>query len=107
MIIRTSAPISQTHLEEYIKHLLPWAHGHQFKGLAAIVLAIIAKETGNQAELARAQGNQEAATRRFSRLIHNPRLAPKVLAQWICLYHLARLPRIGKVRVAIDWTIED
>jgi len=107
MIIRTSAPISQTHLDEYIKHLLPWAHGHQFKGIAAIVLAIIAKETGNQAELARTQGNQEAGARRFSRLIHNPRLAPKVLAHWICLHPLARLPRTGKVRLAIDWTRED
>lgn len=107
MIIRKSDPTSQTHLEEYIKQLLPWAHGHQFKGITAIVLAILAKETGNQAELARTQGNQEAATRRFSRLIHNPRLAPKVLAQWICLHHLSNLPRTGKVRVAIDWTIED
>jgi hypothetical protein len=106
MIIRTSDPSSQTHLEEYIKQLLPWAHGHQFKGLAAVVLAIILKETGNQAELARTQGNQEAATKRFSRLIHNPRLAPKVLAHWICLHHLANLPRTGKVRVAIDWTSE-
>jgi hypothetical protein len=98
MIIRKSDSQSQTHLEEYIKQLLPWAHGHQFKGIAAIVMAILAKETGNQAELARTQGNQEAGTRRFSRLIHNPRLAPKTLAHWVCLY---------QVRVAIDWTIED
>jgi len=107
MIIPKSNPTSQTPLEEYINQLLPWAHGHQIKGIAAIVLAIITQETGNQAELARTQGNQEAATKRFSRLIHNPRLAPNVVAQWICLHHLANLPRTGKVRVAIDWTIED
>jgi hypothetical protein len=107
MIIKTIAPTSQTHLEQYISEMLPWAHGHQYKGLAAVVFAIIAKQTGNQAELARTQGNQEAGLKRFSRLIHNPRLAPKVLAHWVCLYHLQRLPRTGKVRVAIDWTSED
>ena len=50
-MIRTFCPTSQAHLEEDIKHPFLCAHGHQFKGIAAIVLAIVAKETGNQAEL--------------------------------------------------------
>jgi len=37
--------------------LLPWTHGHQVKSIATFVAAIIEKQTGNQAELARTQGN--------------------------------------------------
>jgi len=37
------------------------------------MLAIIDKQTGNQAELARTHANQEAAAKQLSRLIHNPR----------------------------------
>jgi len=50
-MIRTFGPTSQAHLEEYIKHPFLCAQGHQFKGIPAIVLAIVAKEIGNQAEL--------------------------------------------------------
>jgi hypothetical protein len=63
--------IQPTRLEDYIKDLLPWAHGHQVKSIATFVAAIIEKQTGNQAELARTQGNQEAAIKRLSRLIHS------------------------------------
>lgn len=82
-------------------------HGHQIKSIATFVAAIIEKQTGNQAELARTQGNQEAAVKRLSRLIHNQRLNPKDFADWLCRSALERLPRTGKVRIAIDWTIED
>jgi hypothetical protein len=68
-----------TRLEAFIKEMRPWAHGHQIKAIATFVAAIIAKQTGCQAELARTQGNQEAATKRLSRLIHNARLSPKDL----------------------------
>jgi hypothetical protein len=87
--------------------LLPWTHGHQVKPIATFVAAIIEKQTGNQAELARTQGNQEAAVKRLSRLIHNERLNPKDFADWLCRRALERLPLTGKVRIAIDWTIED
>ena len=66
--------IQPTRIEQYIKELLPWAHGHQLKSIATFVAAILEKQTGNQAELARTQGNQEAAVKRLSRLIHNERL---------------------------------
>jgi Transposase DDE domain len=96
-----------TRIGQYIKELLPWAHGHQLKSIATFVAAIIEKQTGNQAELARTQDNQEAAVKRLSRLIHNQRLKPKEFPEWLCRKALEQLPRIGKVRIAIDWTIED
>ncbi len=95
-----------TRLLEYIKEVLPWAHGHQLKGITTFVAAIIDKQTGTQAALARACGNQEAACKRLSRLIHNARLAPHALADAVLAQALAQLPRTGKVRLAIDWTIE-
>jgi hypothetical protein len=100
--------IQPTRVEEFIKQMMPWAHGHQVKAIIKFVLAIIDKQTGNQAELARTQGNQEAAAKQLSRLIHNPRLKPKDFAKWLCLQVLAnQVPRRGKVRLTIDWTTED
>ena len=100
--------ISLTRLEEFIKQMMPGAHGHQIKAMAKFVLAIIDKQTGCQAELVRKQGNQEAAVKQLSRLIHNPRLKPKDFAKWLCLQVLVnQVPRSGKVRLTIDWTIED
>lgn len=93
-----------TRLEDYIKELLPGAHGHQIKAIATFVATIIAKQSGCQAELARAQGNQEAAVKRLSRLLHNERIRPKDFAEWLCRQALEQLPRRGKVRLTIDWT---
>ena len=95
-----------TRLAEYIAHLLPWAHGHQLKGITTFVQAIINKQTGNQAELARGLGNQEAAVKRLSRLLHNERLAPHRLADAVLEQALNQLPPKGKVRLALDWTSE-
>src|SRR5207249_7327156 len=95
-----------TRLEDHIKELLPGAHGHQIKAIATFVATIIAKQTGCQAELARTQGNQEAAVKRLSRLLHNERLKPKELAEWLCRQALRQVPRTGRVRCAIDWTSE-
>src|SRR6266542_2377389 len=75
--------ILTTRVEEFIKQIMPWAHGHQIKAITKFVLAIIDKQTGNQAELARTQGNQEAAAKQLSRLIHNPRPKPKDFAKWL------------------------
>jgi hypothetical protein len=69
-----------TRLAEYIAAVLPWAHGHQIKGITTFVGAIIEKQSGNQAEVARGLGNQEASVKRLSRLLHNERLAPHRLA---------------------------
>lgn len=95
-----------TRLREYITELLPSAHGHQINAMVDMVEAIIEKQTANQAELARQFGNQEAATRRLGRLIHNPRLSPTDLAEALLWQTLSQLPKRGKIRLAIDWTIE-
>lgn len=102
----TIKPDSATRLTEHITELVPWAHGHQQKAIVDFVAAIIETQTANQAELARGFGNQEAATRRLSRLIHNQRLSPKRLAEAVLTQALAQLPKHGKVRLAIDWTLE-
>jgi hypothetical protein len=95
-----------TRLKEYIATVLSWAHGHQLKGITTFVGAILEKQTGTQAELARGLGNQEAALKRLSRLLHNPRLAPHRLADAVLVQALRQLPPRGKVRLALDWTIE-
>ena len=69
-----------TRLSDYIAFLLPWAHGHQLKAIGDFVAAIIAQQTACQAQLARYFGNQEAAVKRLSRLLHHERLDPRLLA---------------------------
>jgi len=85
---------------------LPWTHGHQRKAIRDFVQAIIDQQTGCQAQLARSFGNQEAAVKRLSRLLHNERLEPRHLADAVLLQALVQLPAHGPVRLAIDWTIE-
>src|SRR5215470_18199965 len=96
-----------TRLSDYIAFLLPWAHGHQLKAIGDFVAALIEQQTACQAQLARSFGNQEAAVKRLSRLLHHERLDPRLLADAVLLQALHQLPRHGKVRLAIDWTIED
>jgi hypothetical protein len=87
--------------------MLPWAHGHQRKSMADYMVAIMEQQTACQAQLARSCGNHEAATKRFARLLHHARLAPRLLADAVLLQALHPLPTSGKVRLAIDWTMED
>jgi len=98
---------SEKALGDYITELLPWAHGHQIKAITAVVAAIIEKQSGNQAELARNFGNQEAAVKRIGRLVHNQRLDPRDLADAVLEEAISKLPASGKVRITIDWTSED
>jgi len=102
----TNQDSETTRLAEYIANVLPWAHGHQLKGITTFVGTILDKQTGTQAELARGLGNQEAAVKRLSRLLHNERLAPHRLAEAVLAQALRQLPPKGKVRLALDWTIE-
>lgn len=69
-----------TRLNDHIAFILPWAHGHQLKAIGDYVAAIIEQQTACQAQLARYFGNQEAAVKRLSRLLHHERLDPRVLA---------------------------
>ena len=102
----TNQDSETTRLAEYIANVLSWAHGHQLKGITTFVGAILEHQTGTQAELVRGLGNQEAAVKRLSRLLHNERLAPPRLADAVLAQALRQLPPKGKVRLALDWTIE-
>lgn len=95
-----------TPLQDYITEVLPWAHGHQVKAITDYVAAIMDKQTGTQAALARGFGNQEAACKRLSRLLHNERLKPKDLAEAVIHQALSQVPRSRRVRFTIDWTSE-
>jgi Transposase DDE domain len=95
-----------TRLDDYIVEMLPWAHGPQRKAIRDFVRAIIDQQTGCQAQLARSFGNQEAAAKRLSRLLHNEHLEPRHLADAVLLQALVQLPAHGPVRLAIDWTVE-
>src|SRR5215471_10642356 len=91
-----------TRLDHYIEYMLPWAHGHQRKAIRDFVQAIIDQQTGCQAQLARSFGNQEAAAKRLSRLLHNERLEPRHLAEAVLLQALVQLPAHGPVPLAIE-----
>src|SRR5438132_6838315 len=95
-----------TRLSDYIAFMLPWVPGHQLKAIGDFVAPIIKQRTACQAQLAHYFGNQEAAVKRVSRLLHNERLDPRLLADAVLLQALHQLPKHGKVRLAIDWTIE-
>ena len=60
-----------------------------------------------QAGLAAAFSNQEAAVKRIARLLQNPRISAKDLAEKVFLQVLQQLPKVGKMRLAFDWTIEN
>ena len=70
--------------------------------------AIIDQPTGCQAQLARHFGNQEAAAKRLSQLLHNERLEPQPrhLADTVLLQALGQLPTHGPIWLAIDWRSE-
>jgi hypothetical protein len=70
--------IQPTRVAEFIKQMMPLAHGHQIKAISKFVLAIIEKQTGCQAELALAQGNQEAAAKQLSRSFTTRGSSPKI-----------------------------
>ena len=93
-----------TRLAEYIATVLPWAHGHQLKGITTFVGAIIEKQSGNQAEWVRGLDNQEVGVKRLARLLHNERLAPPRWADAVLAQALRQVPATGKVRLAVDWT---
>ena len=102
----TNKNSDSTRTLNYIKETFPWLHGHTSKAMTAIVEAVLEKHTGNQAELARTQEQQEAGCKRFSRLIHDDKVDPRELTEAICQQALSQVPERGKVRISIDWTIE-
>ena len=99
--------ICPTSLSDYIKEIVGKLHGHQIKGIADFVFAIIEQRTAVQAGLAEVFGNQEAAGKRLARLLQNPRIAPKKLSERVFEQALKQLPKMGKIRLAFAWTIEN
>jgi hypothetical protein len=94
-------------LEHYINTLMPETHGHQRKAFGDLVAALLVVRTCCQAALARYVPNFEAASRRLTRWLHNPRLEVQAQAQAHAQVLVHQWPRTGPVRGAIDWTTED
>lgn len=95
-----------TRLEHYINTLMPETHGHQRKAFGDFVAALLVVRTCCQATVARYFANFEAASRRLTRWLHNPRVELQAQARAHAHAVVAQLPRTGTVRVAIDWTTE-
>jgi hypothetical protein len=96
-----------TRLSEYINTALADLHGHQRKAITCFVLALIDRKSTTQAALARFFDNFEAAAKRLSRLIHNQRIDVDLTVRAHAQFLVARLPRSGVIRIALDWTSED
>ncbi len=96
-----------TRLDHYINTMLPETHGHQRKAFRDFVAVLLVTHSCCQAALARGFANFEAASRRLTRWLHNPRLDPQGQARAHAQAVVAQLPRTGPVRVAIDWTTEE
>ena len=100
-------PSLPTRLDHYINTMLPETHGHQRKAFRDFVAALLGVRTCCQATLARYFSNFEAASRRLTRWLHNPRLEPQAQARAHAHAVVAQLPLAGLVRIALDWTTED
>jgi hypothetical protein len=96
-----------TRLGEYIRLVLPDAHGHQQKAVCDFVRALVMVQSCCQAALARFFDNFEAASKRLSRLLHNSRLETEELALAHASAFVAQLPGAGALRLSVDWTTED
>jgi hypothetical protein len=95
-----------TRLLEYINTALADLHGHQRTATTDFVLALIDRKSATQAALARFFDNFEAAAKRLSRFVHNPRIELEVTVRAHAAFLVARLPRSGTIRIALDWTSE-
>lgn len=96
-----------TRLTAYLSVTMTEDHGHRRKAVTDFVLALLAVQSGCQARLARFFDNQESALKRLSRFLHNPRFGVEAFVLAHAAQLVARLPRSGFIRVAIDWTSED
>src|SRR2546428_4964609 len=96
-----------TRLDHYINTMLPETHAHQRKAFRDFVAALLVVRTCCQATLARYFANFEAASRRLTRWLHNPRVEPHAQARAHAQAVVGQLPVSGTVRVALDWTTED
>jgi hypothetical protein len=103
----TTQDSTPTRLVEYINSIFENSHGHQRNALVDFVLALISTRSCCQATLARFFDNFEAACKRLTRFLHNPRLDVDCLSRQTSRLIVSQLPLVGTVRISIDWTIED
>jgi len=96
-----------TRLVEYINLIFDNAHGHQRNAISDFVMALLTTRSCCQAALARCFDNFEAASRRLTRFLHNPRLEVVQLTSQTARVLVAQLPIAGTIRLSLDWTIED
>lgn len=94
-------------LVEYINLIFDNAHGHQRTAICDFVMALLLTKSCCQAALARYFDNFEAASRRLTRFLHNPRLPVAELTRQTARVLVAQLPLTGTIRLSLDWTIED
>jgi Transposase DDE domain len=99
--------LQPTRLAHYINTLMPETHGHQRKAFGDFVAALLVVRTCCQATLARYFPNFEAASRRLTRWLHNPRVDVQAQAQAHAQVLVHQLPATGPIRIAVDWTTED
>jgi hypothetical protein len=100
-------PALTTRLDHYINTMWPETHAHQRKAFRDFVAALLVVRPCCQATLARSFANFEAASRRLTRRLHNPRLEPQGQARVHGQALVTQLPCSGTVRLAIDWTTEN
>lgn len=98
---------SSTRLAQYVNATMAKEHGHRRKAVTDFVLALIVVQSGCQARLARFFDNQEASLKRLSRFLRNERFGVATFLLAHAAQIVARLPRCGTIRIAIDWTSED
>src|SRR5205085_2378111 len=94
-------------LVEYINSIFDNLHGHQRNAICDFVLALLSTKSCRQAALARFFDNFEAASRRLTRFLHNPRLEVAELTRQTARVLVSQLPLAGTIRLSMDWTIED
>ncbi|HEX2520650.1 MAG TPA: hypothetical protein VHP35_00895 [Terriglobia bacterium] len=82
-------------LLEYINLIFDNAHGHQRNAICDFVLALLATRGCCQAALTRFFDNFEAASRRLTRFLHNPRLDVAHLNSQTSRVLVAQLPLAG------------
>jgi hypothetical protein len=100
-------PSLTTRLDPSINTLLPETHGPQRQAVRDCIAALVVVRTCCQAALARYFPNCEAASRRLTRWLHNPRLEPQAQAPAPAQAVVAQRPLGGTVRLASAWTTED
>ena len=93
-----SSKPTPTRLLEYINSIFYNAHCHQRLAIGDFVFV---------AASARCFDNFEAASRRPTRLLHNPRLDVDALTLKTARVIVSQLPLLGLLRISIDWAIED